>query len=1855
MNIKNLISCVGKILKIFPAFVFIISFANSLFAKEIGLIPDFAFPKTVASRSDSLLKIYVKEGDGLMALRETMNFSIATSLLDGSDSGEKNVELFEKVAQASSGEYRRLAYLILAEILYQQYSEAPGIYDSRRLPANETYPSDPKEWSGEMYRTKIYQLVSKATEKISGFNQTPISEISPLICDYKNAEKINLTLQQFIAFKGAGILENFSQIGNHTVIPFYPSEIKEIPEIKCEIKAKELFDLIYKELSEDNSEVKALALIQKLNLLTGNEQELYLQNNLEEFKSTAGEGLLLYEEWKKYASSYSENDLKSLFTRLNDWVKEYPQAFVAPEIKYAISDISLQRIETDFPKISLSGVPIKGSINVSNITKGYLLVYKLEKVQYTLYDEFIAGKLNRTAKPVQVIEIDSQGTIPFSYKKDVEIQSLSSGLYVVIPSKTKVLPKGWSRKASDSYYSTIRVSDISILTFNNTNEKNSGRVYVVKANNQQPVAGATVAYYSGNSKIPKAKLITNKEGWVNIPEGYYRLKATYGKSVAMSDVGFGFYPEDPIKSSHVSILTDLSVYKPGDTLNFALVGWVQDKFTNSLLKNEKIEVKMRDVNYKEIVIKKLQLNEEGRTWGFFVIPEGLLLGNYTIEVILPDLENTVSGYANFLVEEYKLPAFSVTLQQIETKSNDKIIFKGSAKTYSGMPEMGANVNVKVEYHPWRWGYNSTNASYVETLCTDDEGDFLITLPVANLEGTSFRNGRYSISAEVTTESGESEKSSPVYFTIGKGYEIRPSISDKIRLENDNFNLNIPVYDMAGLPVKKEVQYKITNVYDTTINLSGSFVSPTLTLLNHFFPSGRYKIEFTAEDAESVNTETVLWREGDKEAPYPTPLWIPLTEYYYGAEQKSIPVTFGSYWEDWLLYVVSDGDKVLETKWLSPAEGIQSVDIEIPDNNSILFVSISGMHDHTAQNGLITIKPEKSLEKIEIFTESFRDKLNAGEKEEWTFNFRVDGRSLPYVNALAVMTDKALNSIIDFKWDLNLGTRDVYSKVNLYSRNYGNAISYKIFNPVKSTFNRYNSLYWLPEWQTYDYPLISTSGVRSRGPVMYKMMASKNVMTDMVAEVAKAEASDESIEESEEELYGNQADIVLRPVEMPLAFFKPDLKGDVNGNVSVKFTVPNFNTTWQFQLAGYNNELLNASIFLDAVASKPVMVKTNLPQFLRTGDHAEISATIFNNSDTSLNVGGKIELFDPLTGKDILRKDFGHLSLDPSENKVLSLRFEVPDNVSILGIRAYALSDSHTDGEQGYISVFPSFAPVIESTTFYASSTQEEFKIKVPKLEKNSNVTLKYCDNPLWEILLSLPSMKENSNGSSLSISQWLFSTLLSKDIIQSNRQIAEGLRHIIDSSDSTLRLSPLQKDASIKQVGLSATPWINNAESETAGILSLGLYLDETGIDLQIEKKIETLCKMQQSDGGFSWFPGMQSSSYITSQILHILGFLNNNHLMPVELKPVVKRAIGYYDQYLENMIYGENKKDNFPTKMVVDYFYARNMFDIKMSNRLKKIESQCMDSIMYQWRQWDLGMKAKAGLVLSNNEKYKFEAQTIVASMDQFIDAQMSLANETLILELIEKANPNSFAIEKIKEKIFLQKETMQWSSDFLSAGIIYNLTKNIVDKEINRKKPDIYIGNEKMKLPVAQTMTGNFTINLDARKVSGKNITIKREAGIPAWGGVISQYIKPIKTIKASQVENLSIEKNVYLIDEKGEIRRDKIINKGDKVLVSLSIECGKDMDYVVITDSRAACLQPTNIHSGYNVIDGIVTYQEINRDKTSFFIEHLKAGKYIISYECNIDRDGDYSLGSATIQSLYTPQQVAHSAGKTLSISF
>ena len=1847
-------NCVGELLKIFPAFVFIVANFAFMRGAQQAETPDFAFPQNVAENSDSALNHALRDGNDLKVLRSAMNLTVAKNLLFDAEVIGQDIQLWDSIIPNLKGVYKNLAYLIEADILNQGYSQKQWIYDGRNLPLNQAYPEDPEDWSGEMFKERIISLVDSASMGLDSFKVINIKEFSELLTDYTLGDKMGLNVADFIAFKGAGLLKNFTRSVSETVIPFYPEEIKKTAKGKSEEKAEALLKWIWENRKDNNSVVRAVAMQRYCILLDDSEQEKFLQSCRKALHGEEGEGLILADLQRKYGEGHEAE----YYRDISSWLSKYPDGYNASDLRNIIREMTQEQIEVSFPNIALPDTKIKGTLEVSNLSKGYLLIYRLSSGQADQYDNLIIKKFSGTSKPNYSVPFTTQGEIPYTCTQDIELPALPEGLYAIIPSKTTTPGKNWKKEYGARNIATIRVTEIGLLSCYESTNKNSGGVYVVKGKDQEPVTGARVAYYKGENKNPQGRVTTDKNGFAPIPQGYYHIEATYGRSMAKMDAGFSYYSEEARTVYHADIFTDLGVYRPGDTIKFVVVGWKQENKEIQLVKGQNVELQLRDANYLECGKINLTLDDAGRATGEFEIPQGRLLGNYQLVATYPSHTGAGSGYASVLVEEYKLPAFNVVIEQESGDSENLLKFKGEAKTYSGMPVTGGKVDIKVEYIPWRWGIGGRNANYSFGTETNGDGEFEFDLPTSNLKGTIFEQGRYGVTAEVTSPAGETEKSSSLIFFLGKGIDIRPQISDKTEIKGDTVKFHVPVYDMAGLPQNVTLDYRFINYSDTTKNISGEFISPLLALPSSSLPSGKYKLEFKGKEKDTnVVTETVIWRPDDRKAPFATPLWVPVTEYVYSEENNKIDICFGSSQPEWILLVESDGEKEITREWIKPSEELIKYSVPIK-GDSTLFINLNGMCDFNGETAQIRILSAKSLEKMEVSSLSFRENISAGSSEEWQFRFKIGNRIPEEVNAFAVMSDKALNAIRNFTWNFNIFKPQTYNKFRVNLIRSREVMSFRNFPQSQrpEIYKSYGAL--IPDWQTYGYPFLSSRVFDYGMPVMYRSMksAATNAITEsMMAKEESAEEMEDSVSVAEvpaapasgaDESQGME----LRPVELPLAFFMPDLKTDDEGVLDIKFTVPNYNTTWQLQVAGYADNLMNSTLLLDAVASKEVMVKSNLSRYLRTGDKAVIEATLYNNSSETRAIGGKLEILDAETEEILAVKNFEEEELQPSGNRVISINYIVPDNLPLLVFRAYANGDYHTDGEQGYIPVLPSSTPVIESKVFYAVSEDKNIEVKLPKMRKSDNVTFKYCNNPLWEVLLSLPSPEMSDGESALSLSNWLFNTLVSSKIINGDDKITAALRRIFESNDSSLTESKLQKDSRLKLTDLVSTPWINNANSETLKIRNLEKYLDASFIDGKKKLKIESLEKLQNSDGGFSWFPGMKSSRFITEKVVSVLGYLNQLGIEEESLKMMARNAVRYLDGNLKESVEKTGKISVIPT---MDYLYIRNMTGVKAGESVKKIESQTLDSIAKYWRYWDEGSKAKGATLLMTSSGHLPEVEDIARSLEQFLNRNLSLKSESLILELYGKIGDHKDAIDRINQKMYLQKETRDWNKEPEIAGVIYAMLSTVDKIDTDRTKPQVFLGDTLLDLPDDESLLGSYTVELNPMEASGKKIYITREEGIPAWGGIVVQYVAPIKDVKEAKSENLSVTKNLYIEDSKGNVKEVTSFHKGDKVKVVISINCKKDMDYVVIKDNRSATLQPDDKLSGMIIEDGNFCYREIGKESISFFIENLRAGKYVISYDCHADREGEYSLGITQVQSLYSPTQTAHSKGSVIRI--
>lgn len=1786
-------------------------------------VPDFAFPNIVIEQADSALKSDLYQGNDLCAFRNLLDICVAQNILAEPETTEKNISLVDSVSQKLKGEFKNLGFLLEAQLMQQQQ--------------NKDYE-------------QILKYIERATQNLNNFNNISLESVKKLLTEPNPNQGFIFTVSDFLAMKSVDILRDLAADNPEEIIPFFPDQIdKENTIAKITDEKKHLF-LWLKNQGSDYAKVWAIC--EESKELDSPEREKYLMSEANKFKGNEAEGLLLYETWRM-AAQLDAPSKTILYHRMSEWLAENPSAMATERVKEAIAILGEKKIEIELPNLNLPGEEITGTATISNLNNGYVLIYKLNPNEFDGNDQLVLKKFTGQRKPDCQIEITGKSEIPFSNKEVIRIPGLENGIYVAIPSETLKLKKGWNKTTVNANYLTFRVSDISILILSGVSDDNS--IFVVDARNQKPIEGATVKQIlEGKKKVIGE---TGSNGKMQMPAGYYRIEVQKGKSIATTEVGFSSYQAKQGKINHATLLTDLGVYRPGDIVKFAIIGWQEEHYKKHLLQDTIVKVIMRDANFKEIGSAEIKLDNYGRGNGMIEIPKGRLLGKYRLMAEFPFKEGENAGTTEFEVSDYILPGFYVVFEQKENGPNESMVFEGVAKTYTGIPIKNAQVDVSVQYFPWfGWRMSRSSGSYAKSIETNDSGYFKIELPTENLKGTKFEQGRYEIRAEVLNELGERVDSRPLFFFLGNRYEIRPEISNETAIARDSLTLKVPVYSITGKPEPRKVEY----TFSGPVEFSGEFVSPSLTLPTSILPSGQYKISFkTVDNSEESTTETIIYRPSESKVPYSTPLWLPDKEIIYLEGDKFVDINFGSYYKgNYLLTVTSTESQEPNVKWIETTGSMQKMRVEIPENGGEIYLSIAGTHNFELKTGRITIKPEKKT--LTIRTESFRDKTESGEEETWKFKFETNEGFASSIPVFAVMSDNALNAISDFKWNLRLNGMQPYCTTQLGGMRESNKYGYKIFNPVESKY--YGTLV-VPEWETYGYPLAGFLTIN--GPLLMKTMATSRAGGIVETAVASDDmaVAEEAVQEENDSLNDNEEE--FRPIEMPLAFFRPDLITDGNGDVSLNFKMPDYNTTWQFQIAGYTENLVSSTKSLDIVATKPVMVKSNIPKYLRTGDKTEISASIYNNGQTDRMISGGFIIYSN-TGNNrelLVRKNFKSENIKAGDSRVISVVFDVPFNVSDIRVEVFGEDENCRDGEAGNIEILPSSTPVIESIPFYLTSSEDKYELKLPEYKKNDQLVLRYTDNPLWDAILSLASIGNGGNGSVLSVARKLYVNLMTQKLINSDPNILNGLAKLLDNN---LFAGSLNEKSQIKLAENEQTPWVNDAEGENERIQSLKLFLDSEQTGNIIEKFKTSLLNSQLEDGGWSWFEGMKSSVYITEEIINVLGLLDKDDLLSNDLKEAAKKGINYIDK---NLAEHRKKGNSVNVIELLEYFNSRRNFDFRKSEAIMGIEKDCLDSVSKNWRKWGIVEKCQAAQFLWNNPTWKEEAKTIVASIEDFVIKDIRLGwnfglqnrnfrqyselnAEGKALQIIETIEPDSAYIEGLRKWLLLQKETQDWSANPNNINVINVLVSSSSGNPFDANEPEILIEKQKLELPAEGKITGNFSMTLNPTLLSSETLEIYREIGQPAWGGLISRYIQPIKNVKSQKTDLLSIKKEITKrINNK--LKKSDKIKKGDKVTVVLSIEVKKDMDFVAITDERGACLRPTEWLSGMVSENGVWSYKETQDSKTSFFIDHLKSGNYTLTYDCVADREGDYTIGIASIQSLYAPEQVAHSEGLVLKV--
>ena len=1431
---------------------------------------------------------------------------------------------------------------------------------------------------------------------------------------------------------------------------------------------------------------------------------------------------------------------------------------------------------------------------------------------------------------------------------------------------------------------------------------------VVDAVSGQPVSEAEVTIYTekGGGYSPQQTYQADKQGtlkldFLNSNKYWYNAHTAADNAMPILNLWKNdYYYKESKRKEVLQLFTDRSIYRPGQTVYVSGLAYEMEKDSTRVLADKKYTVSLYDANNNETGKVEVRTNGFGSFSGQFVLPSPCLTGYFSLRAA----DTSVS----FKVEEYKRPTFDVTFEpvKVEYQVGDSIEVVGMAKTFAGAPVQNARVHYNISRsYAWVWRFMGRGSARWEgEAMTDADGKF--SVPV-HFEIDSDRRESplwyytYNIQADVTDGAGETQQAN-LSLPLGSTSMVlnMDNLPDNL-VKEKKLEIKLTAMNLSGEPVDTPVTYQVVEMEEQkdgqekegrkvltgTVEANKSFIPEAIYAL----PSGNYRLKLSAKDTQgrecTASKNFLLFSLNDKRPPFVITDWFYQDGLEFDAASPATVYIGSSEKNVYLLYDVFAGNKRLESKRIELSDSVVSFRFpykkEYGDGIlvSMAFVKDGRLYSHNAR--IMKPAPEK---KLQLKWTTFRDKLRPGQQEEWKLTVLYPDGSPAEAEMLATMYDASLDKIysahkLDFGVDFHYVVPLTYWNTS-YMRNAYLYVDFPL-KRLRAVPLEYSELI-IPSTGRMEAMVVGYGGspratlagaLKIRGRSAANAVMNQEAVTDMVLQEEMVETSaQEKVEMGSSEELAETGDIQIRENFAETAFFYPQLRTNEKGEVSISFVLPESLTRWKFMGLAHTRNVDYGKIEATATASKEFMLQPNMPRFVRVGDKANIAASLMNLSDKGVKGIVRMELFNPETEK-VFYSQKQKFDVKGGETGHVNFTFEVSDKYAVMACRMVADGDTFSDGEQRYIPVLTDKQWVTETVPLNVNGegahtfSLENLFNKHSKTASEQRLTVEFTAHPAWYAVQALPVVAHPQNEDALSWATAYYAHSLAAYIVKENPRI----KQVFDSwkaqgGTKETFMSNLQKNQELKNILLAETPWLTEATNEAEQKQRIATLFDLNTMNSQLAVSVEKLGELQNADGAWSWYKGMQGSRYVTTQVMEMLVRLNalTHQDADSRMQPMIQKGFEYLGkQAAEEYKSMKEAEKKGAVGLRLSEQVLRYLYICALDGKApvdKKVNQYFIDKLSGEGKELTIYEKALGAIILQQAGKVAearlfmqslMEYSVVTDEMGRYFDTPKAryswfsykIPTEVAAMEAIQRITKDTKAIDEMKRWLLKQKQTQTWETPIATADAVYALmATGASDLLANTGGVEITLGKEVIRTP-ADNAIGYIKKTVSGDVMNIKKVSVDKEGTGMGWGAVYAQYLESMDQI-GEQGNGLSVSRQLYKGNEA--LNESAPLKVGDRITVRLTVKADRDMDFVQIKDDRAACMEPLQAVSGFRWGNGLGYYQATKDASTQFFIDQMRKGTYVIEYQVYVNRTGEYQAGIATVQSAYAPEFGGHTRG-------
>lgn len=761
----------------------------------------------------------------------------------------------------------------------------------------------------------------------------------------------------------------------------------------------------------------------------------------------------------------------------------------------------------------------------------------------------------------------------------------------------------------------------------------------------------------------------------------------------------------------------------------------------------------------------------------------------------------------------------------------------------------------------------------------------------------------------------------------------------------------------------------------------------------------------------------------------------------------------------------------------------------------------------------------------------------------------------------------------------------------------------------------------------------------------------------------------------------------------IALFEPHLKPDSLGKVTFSFKMPDALTSWKLRGLLHTKDMESVYVEHDFVAQKELMILNSFPRFLRAGDSIRLPVTISNISDTAVSVVLSLNCWNDDSGNELsLNLEKKYFTIQRGQSLPQFWTIVVPDSVENMRFRITVANQFIGDAEELVLPVMPKVHVFTETIPFFVKE-QQSFKLdrivyfnnkpvqfhesieNMPRLpvineppftlylkddtsttivnpiiKRPGNLNLNLKDNPLYEIISSLPSLANFSYDCSEQLANKLFAyTLAHKLYARSDvKDRLLAIKHIVDTDSLSLKPQILN-------------PWGAKLENETTTMLRVLELFDEDNIKTSQKFISKKLIDQQDKNGLWPWFNKMNPSVEMTKEVMYTFYMMKEmNALGTKELS-----AITHLIRLLEKNILREESMDSIFSTNQQLYLMACGLFGIShtFTNHLLPVLINNVEQHGHKLPYTDKALLSIAVHKLSPDSEFPkinvkvFKQYSFGRSHveSQQYDSRMpdrgwshEVEVQAMLLRAIAVIEPSNENIIGKSIQLLNWCQQYQWPSTKAAAKALFEIYMTLERNGFTDKRSfQVFLNNKEVVMP-SSNWDGSMTFQLD--DLQPETLKIQVNSGV-VWGGLTQQYSAEIASYDFFNNPHFELKRTYFEVSYQNEkevltkINDKSAIKVGAKVREVVEVKVNKPTQFAHIHLQKPSFLEPYNQESGLKYANNLSYYLHIDDTYIDMFVEFLNKGFYLYTLDYTVAQKGVCNSGIGFLQQLYFPENITY----------